>query len=106
MFGSVIFAETDRFQELCKVAHKSLISDRFCERTAQKRRFSIVNVNKPKLRICSHSLKNSLMENLIFCAVTLPTSRNLLLFKVNNGNTTTRCEICSKSTIKTPEQRQ
>ena len=28
------------------------------------------------------------------------------MFKVNNRNTKTRCEICSKLTIKTPEQRQ
>ena len=28
------------------------------------------------------------------------------LFKVNNSNTRTRCEICSKLTIKTPERRQ
>ena len=28
------------------------------------------------------------------------------MFKVNKRNTRTRCEICSKSTIKTPEQRQ
>ena len=28
------------------------------------------------------------------------------LFKVNNRKTRTRCEICSKSTIKTPERRQ
>ena len=27
------------------------------------------------------------------------------LFKVNNKNTRTRCEICSKLTIKTPERR-
>ena len=27
------------------------------------------------------------------------------LFKVNNGNTRTRCEICSKLKIKTPERR-
>ena len=27
------------------------------------------------------------------------------LFKVNNRNTITRCEICSKFTIKTPERR-
>ena len=27
------------------------------------------------------------------------------LFKVNNRNTRTRCEICSKLTIKTPERR-
>ena len=28
------------------------------------------------------------------------------MFKVNNRNTTIRCEICSKLTIKTPEPRQ
>ena len=28
------------------------------------------------------------------------------VFKVDNRNTRTRCEICSKLTIKTPEQRQ
>ena len=27
------------------------------------------------------------------------------MFKVNNGNTRTRCEICSKLTIKIPERR-
>ena len=31
---------------------------------------------------------------------------NIYLFKVNNRNTWKRCEICSKLTIKTPEQRQ
>ena len=30
----------------------------------------------------------------------------IYMFKVNNRNTRTRCEICSKVTIKTPEQRQ
>ena len=28
------------------------------------------------------------------------------MFKVNNRNTRTKCEICSKLTIKTTEQRQ
>ena len=35
-------------------------------------------------------------------------SRNpagIYLLKVNNRNTRTRCEICSKLTIKTPERR-
>ena len=31
---------------------------------------------------------------------------NIHLFKVNNRNTRERCEICSKLTMKTPEQRQ
>ena len=30
----------------------------------------------------------------------------IYLFKVNNRNTRTRCEICSKLTIKTTERRQ
>ena len=30
----------------------------------------------------------------------------IFLFKVNNRNTRTRCEICSKLTINTPERRQ
>ena len=30
----------------------------------------------------------------------------IYLLKVNNRNTRTRCEICSKFTIKTPERRQ
>ena len=30
----------------------------------------------------------------------------IYLLKVNNRNTRTRCEICSKLTIKTPERRQ
>ena len=34
---------------------------------------------------------------------TMPASN--YMFKVNNRNTRTRCEICSKLTIKTPERR-
>ena len=30
---------------------------------------------------------------------------NIYLFKVSNRNTRKKCEICSKLTIKTPEQR-
>ena len=31
---------------------------------------------------------------------------NIYLFKVNNRNTRKKCNICSKVTIKTPEQHQ
>ena len=34
------------------------------------------------------------------------TSVGNYMFKVNNRNVTTRCEVCSKLTIKTPERRQ
>ena len=30
----------------------------------------------------------------------------IVLFEVKKGNTRTMCEVCSKLTIKTPEQRQ
>ena len=33
------------------------------------------------------------------------TPADIYLLKVNNKNTRTRCEICSKLTIKTPERR-
>ena len=39
----------------------------------------------------------------ILDAIYLP---GIYLPKVNNRNTRTRCEICSKLTIKTPERRQ
>ena len=66
------------------------------------------------LRIWSHLLKKSLMENLIFCTVYNEVSKTLqsdiwlyvnfpacpYLLKVNNRNTRTRCEICSKLIIK------
>ena len=35
----------------------------------------------------------------------VPIPANIYLFKVNNRNTTKRCEICSKLTIKTPTWR-
>ena len=37
-------------------------------------------------------------------AILIP--NGIYLFKVNNRNTRTRCEICSKLTINTPERRQ
>ena len=42
-----------------------------------------------------------------FCMVATLVLRpaGIYLFKVDNGNTRTRCEICSKLTIKTPERR-
>ena len=38
--------------------------------------------------------------------ISLPTPLNIYLLKVNDRNTRTRCEICLKLTIKTPERRQ
>ena len=41
----------------------------------------------------------------VYCERTVYPAGNYM-FKVNNRNTKTRCEICSKLTIKTPERRQ
>ena len=60
-----------------------------------------------------HTMSN-LLQNIIskiyfhfsvasFGANTVPAG--IYLLKVNNRNTRTRCEICSKLTIKTPERR-
>ena len=39
------------------------------------------------------------------CMINSMTPAGNYMFKVNNRNTRTRCEICSKLTIKTPERR-
>ena len=46
---------------------------------------------------------NSSNENLVDWATNFPAGNYML--KVNNRNTRTRCEICSKLTKKTPERR-
>ena len=46
-------------------------------------------------------LKRNILN--IHCAGFLPSG--ICMFKFNNRNTRTRCEICSKSIIKTPERR-
>ena len=43
--------------------------------------------------------------DLIFFATFFPAPAGIYLLKVNNRNTRTRCEICSKLTIKTPKRR-
>ena len=40
-----------------------------------------------------------------FCLNNVQIPAGIYLLKVNNRNTRTRCEICSKLTIKTPERR-
>ena len=41
---------------------------------------------------------------LLLLAPPVPYPAAIYMLKVNNKNTRTRCEICSKLTIKTPEQ--
>ena len=38
------------------------------------------------------------------CYTLIPYPAGNYMFKVNNRNTKTKCEICSKLTIKTPER--
>ena len=49
---------------------------------------------------------NDLNVNDLQKMILILTKSNIYLFKVNNGNTRKRFEICSKLTIKTPERRQ
>ena len=77
--------------------------------TGQRMKFSIKDFfskcdqNRRKLWIWSNLLKKSLMENFIFCTVSVfPTGINL--FKINIRNTRTICEICLKLTIKRAER--
>ena len=42
-------------------------------------------------------------EEVLYSSIKKPAGN--YMFKVNNRNTRTRCEICSKLTIKTPERR-
>ena len=48
----------------------------------------------------------SLIRNRLINARMGNSPGGIYLFKVNNRNTRKRCEICSKLTIETPEQRQ
>ena len=59
-----------------------------------------------------HKVMNTWCNDISFMGVqtvethifSIPPAGNCM-FKVNNRNTRTRCEICSKLTIKTPERR-
>ena len=53
--------------------------------------------------ICGHQVRVDLMTNFLILPASPPAG--IYLLKVNNRNTRTRCEICSKVTIKTPERR-
>ena len=77
--------------------------------------FSKCGQVRRKLRIWSHLLKKSLMENFIFCAVNSFTSRVMIncgknnpasLFKLNTGNIKEMKDISSKLTIKKSERHQ
>ena len=51
-------------------------------------------------------LKNSKKAFHFFRILFLENTADIYLLKVNSRDTRTRCEICSKLTIKTPERRQ
>ena len=54
----------------------------------------------------NHAVEKWLSALLFTPSKTPMNPAGIYLFKVNNRNTRTRCEICSKLTIKTPERRQ
>ena len=66
------------------------------------------NIEKIKSKlIVTHHCSNyihKLTKLLIISELYAINPVNIYLFKVNNRNTRKRCEICSKLTIKTPEQ--
>ena len=80
--------------------------------------FSKCDQIRRKPWIWSHLLKKSLMENVIFRAVNsscviwiwigyiITEHHGNYMLRVNNRNTKTSCETCSKLTIKTPEWSQ
>ena len=49
---------------------------------------------------------NNKVNIFLFCYFIIPNLAGIYLIKVNNRNTKTRCEICSKFTRKTPERGQ
>ena len=96
---------------------------RLSTNTTQKMKFFIMdffnkcNQSCWKLKVWSHLLKKSLIENFtllynvttqkgVFRTLSSPCPAGIYLLNVNNRNTRTRYEICSKLTIKTPERRQ
>ena len=72
----------------------------------------------PRNLFCGLTVKGNphlfILKLLVFCCIGLIQNIDLrrqallvfYMFKVNNRNNRTRCEICSKLTIKTPERRQ
>ena len=56
-------------------------------------------------QIVPNYVKYQITMNLRFLSENI-ISTGIYMFKVNNRNSRTRCEICSKLTIKTPERRQ
>ena len=51
-------------------------------------------------------LNDSKCYNVFWIIIIAVDTINNCLFKLNNRNSGKRCEICSKLTMKTPEQRQ
>ena len=83
---------------LCNVSKKAK-NDRFCCSSAVLSKVKLQNVFR-KFHCCSSPCCNSFLgrEN------SIPIGN--YMFKVNNRNTRTSCEMCLKFIIKTPERRQ
>ena len=74
---------------MCSAVQKQPLDSRIKDKNAEKGKTAYSQAS------CSTFLFDYLLE----------TQVDIYLLKVNNGNTRTRCEMCSKLKIKTPEQR-
>ena len=87
----------------CKHIYQNML---FCENILCQYQF---NFHKPFKQYCLVSFSYFLFHLTLstkHLTLTNAFPASIYLFKVNNRNTRTRCEICSKLTIKTPERRQ
>ena len=67
-----------------------------------KNRSDRYNINRPRSR---HGHKYNKYKRCLSIMMLICITAGNYMFKVNNRNTRTRCEICSKLIIKTPERR-
>ena len=74
------------------------------------RKYTVLSKIKPHALLMSKKKRNLISEYLTECITLMNWGQNLkpalnYMFKFNNRNTRTRCEICSKLTMKTRERR-
>ena len=86
------------FYEYCEVLQNIIFTEQCCTTASD----FLWHFQCITCFISDKSVSHSIKYNISIISV-FPASN--YMFKVNNRNTRTRCEICSKLTINTPEQR-
>ena len=111
------WSRVKQFQIVIKVSLKTLGDDRekifnrsLIEPILRKKKNSTKNISLELTEICRtatflNARRARIHSTKAIVRLLRPNAANIYLFKVNNRNTRKRCEICSKSTIKTPERR-